>query len=223
MRNISPAIQAVLDADYGETRDVVVITIKEQIDPPFPETVLYYSNGQGVSIDGHDYTDKLRGVGTIKFSLSSSPDNAEVVIENVSRDLGFILTNTRRIFDGAQVEIKKAFKIADGTFEAVTLFVGQITDTKVNQESITFSVVSDMNRRGTSVSGRTVTQRCIFKFNVQGSGIGPSCGWQTSQPGDPLSCDHDLNTLNGCASHGNVHRYGGVPAFTAITEGNGYD
>lgn len=223
MRNVSQAVQTVLDSDYGETRDVVIITIKEQIEPPFPETILYYANGEDVSIGGQDYDNKLRGIGTIKFSLSSSPDNAEINLENVSRELGFVLTDTTRIFDGASVEIKKAFKISDGTFEPVTLFVGQITDTKVNQELITFNVVSDMNRRGTSVAGRTVTQRCIFRFNVNGSGIGPNCGWQTTQPGDPLSCDHDLNSLNGCRSHGNVHRFGGVPAFTAITPGNGYE
>lgn len=224
MRDLSLAIQTVLNSYEGVTKDVVEITIKAQpqLDPPLAEQTLYYANGEGVTIDEQLYENKLRAVGTIKFALSSSPDNCDITIENVSRDLGFILTNTTRIFDGASLIVKRAFKIEDGTFEPVTLFVGQIADTKIDQETINFTAVSDMNKRGTSVAGRTVTQRCIWKFNVNGSGVGPNCGWQTTQAGDPLSCDHNLDSVNGCRSHGNVQRYGGVPSFTAIT-GNGYD
>lgn len=223
MRAVSNTIAAVLNDYQGETKDVIEIFIKAQVNPPSPETTLYYANGEGIVIDGQEYENKLRSLGQIKFSLSSSPDSAEVKIENVSRELGFVLTNQVTVFDGATITIKRAFKIADGSWEPYTLFVGQITDTKVDQESIIFTVTSDMSKRGTNVADRAITQRCIWRFNVNGSGIGPHCGWQTSQPGNPLSCDLTLEGENGCRSHGNTQRFGGVPAFTIVGENNGYD
>jgi hypothetical protein len=103
------------------------------------------------------------------------------------------------------------------------MFTGYIRDVKVSQDRIEVSVTSDMSRRGTSVAGTTLTQRCILKFNVNGSGVGTKCGWGTNQPGNPLSCDKGLDSPNGCRAHGNEHRFGGVPAFTTLDVPNGYD
>src|SRR5690349_9586026 len=182
MRTVSDAIKRVLRADYGETRDVAIITIPAQATPPISETVLYLANGEGIVIDSQLYSNKLRSVSSIKFSMGHAPDTATITVENVSRELGLLLTDTERIIDGAKVEIKRAFRIADGTLEAVTLFVGQVKDIKIDQEIVEITINSDMSKRGTSVAGRTLTQRCIWVFNKNGSGVGPQCGWQTTQP-----------------------------------------
>lgn len=42
---------------------------------------------------------------------------------------------------------------------------------------------------------------------------GPLCGWDTSQQGDPDSCDRLLDSPNGCVAHGNTPRFGGQPAM----------
>lgn len=223
MRTLTSTIQAVLNSDAIETKDVVIINIPAQIVPPLSATTLYLANGEGVSVNGQPYDNKLREISSIKFSTSSSPDNAEIKIENVSRELGFVLTDTQRVLDGSSVRIDRLFKVADGTWEPLTIFVGQVKDLKVDQEFIVLTLVSDMNKRGTKVAGRTITQRCLWVFNKNGSGVGPECGWQTSQPGDPNSCDHDVDSSNGCKAHGNLHRFGGVPAFTSLGSGNGYD
>jgi hypothetical protein len=224
MRTLSQAIKNVLAQDYAETRDVVIITIPEQQGATvYPETILYLGNGEGIYLDGHNYDDRLRYISSIKFSLGKAPDNAEIAIENVSRELGFPLADFQRALDGAKVEIKRAFKVDDLTWESNTMFVGYVRDVHVDQEKITLAINSDMSQRGTSVAGRPLTQRCILKFNVNGSGVGPICGWLTTQPGNALSCDKGLETPNGCQSHGNQHRFGGVPAFTALEGSNGYD
>ena len=223
MRTLSQAIKDVLAAEYGETRDVVIITIPAQYGAVnYPETTLYLANGEGVVVDGKTYENKLRAISSIKFSLGKAPDNADLTLENVSRELGFTLTDFQRMLDGSKVVIKRAFKVPSG-WESNTLFVGYIRDVRVSFDVININVTSDMSRRGTSVAGRTITQRCIFRFNTNGSGIGPLCGWVTSQPGNALSCDKGLDTPNGCQSHGNQHRFGGVPAFTVVNTGNGYD
>lgn len=224
MRELSETIKEVLAADAAETKDVVIITIPEQQGAiTYPETILHLANGDGVFIDGVNYENKLRSMSGIKFSLGKAPDNAEFTIENVSRTLGFSLTDFERSLDGSKVVINRAFKVEGDVWEPDTMFVGYIRDVKVNQEHIEISCNSDMARRGTSVAGDPITQRCLRRFNINGSGIGVDCGWTTSQPGNPLSCDKGLNTENGCQSHGNQHRFGGLPAFTALSEGNGYD
>jgi hypothetical protein len=220
MRTLSENIKAVLSSSYMETKDVVIITLPEQFDPISPEVTLYLANGAGIVIDGQVYSNKLRAISNLKFSLGSAPDNAEITIENVSRDLGFILTDRTKVFDGAKIIIKRAFKISENNWETVILFVGQIRNVKINEDSITLSSISDMSKRGTNMAQRSLTQKCIWVFNEYGSGIGPNCGWTTAQPGDPASCDHDLDSTNGCKAHGNQHRFGGVPAFTALTESN---
>ncbi len=231
MRTLSATIKAVLAQDFGETKDVVIITVPEQQGATvYPETTLYFANGEGVVLDGKVYENKLRGIGAIKFSLGKAPDNTEIAIENVSRDLGFTLTDFRRALDGSKVEIKRAFKTSDSTWETDSMFTGYVKEhPKVSQDIIGLVLSSDMTRRGTSVAGRPLTQRCIYRFNTNGSGVGPLCGWITSQPGNPLSCDKGLETVNGCQAHGNQHRFGGVPAFTALDvnaaaqTGTGYD
>jgi hypothetical protein len=224
MRELSTAIKNVLAQDWAETKDVVIITIPEQFGAIHYDAVtLYFGNGDGIFIDGIQYENKLREISAIKFSLNKTPDNASFVIENVSRSLGFTITDFQRALDGAKVVIKRAFRIDTTTWESDIMFVGYISDTRIDQQQIEVSLRSDMNRRGTSVAGNPLTQRCILKFNVNGSGVGPFCGWQTSQPGDPLACDKGLDTVNGCQSHGNQHRFGGVPPFTALDTSNGYD
>lgn len=224
MRQLSDAIKDVLAQGWAETKDVIIITIPEQFGAThYPETVLHFANGDGIFIDGFEYENKLRNIGAIKFALNKTPDSASFTIENVSRSLGFSVTDFQRALDGSQVVIKRAFKTTAVDWETDIIFVGFIRDTKVDQQQIEVSLSSDMNRRGTSVANIPLTQRCILKFNVNGSGVGPVCGWLTSQPGNPLSCDKGLETPNGCQSHGNQHRFGGVPSFTAITSSNGYD
>lgn len=224
MRTLSNAIKNVLAQNYAETKDVVTIIIPAQFGATnYPETTLYFANGEGIFIDGIQYENKLRNISAIKFSLSKAPDNCSFVIENVSRSLGFAITDFQRALDGSKIVIKRAFRTTDIDWETDIMFVGYINDTKVDQNNIEVTAVSDMNRRGTAVANEPLTQRCILRFNVNGSGVGPICGWMTSQPGNPLSCDKGVDTPNGCQSHGNQHRFGGVPQFTDITVSNGYD
>src|SRR4051812_43613179 len=190
MRILSQAIKDVLASDYGQTKDVVQIDIPAQTGTAsYPAVSLYLANGSGVFIAGRNYQDGLRSIGAIKMSLGKAPDNAELTIENVSRSLGFTLTDFTRMLDGSKITVSRAFKVASGAWEADIMFVGYIGDVKIDQERISISATSDMSRRGTAVADRTVTQRCIWKFNAEGSGVGPLCGWKLSQPGNRFSCD----------------------------------
>jgi hypothetical protein len=232
MRQISENIRELLERDFVTTKYTVSLTIPATTGTPsYPETTLYYANGEGIVVDGVSYTDKLREVGTIRFSLGAAPDNTEITLENVSRDLGFILTDTERVIDGSEVTIKKIYKLDDNTWEPLTLFVGQVTDVVIDHEKIKLTLVSDMSKRGTNVGNTSATQRCILVFNANGSGVGEECGWKTSMPGNASTCDHTVDGDNGCRAHGNLARIGAVPAFTAIGSigsgssggGTGYD
>lgn len=217
MRILPETIKAVLEQDWAETHDLIELTIPEQEDPAYPEVTLYLATADNIWIGGNYYNPVINKIESIKFSKGRSPDNAEVVIENVSRVFGFLLTDTQRGIDGAKAVIKKAFKIHDGSYEAYPLFIGYVRDVRVDETQLEISIVSDMSRAGTTVAGRTITQRCIWIFKDK------NCGWTIAQTGDPVFCDYGVDTPKGCKSHSNLHRFGGVPAFTALNSGNGYD
>ena len=68
-----------------------------------------------------------------------------------------------------------------------------------------------MSRRGTNIANHSVTQRCAATFKDK------ICGWQTGQGGNSNSCDYGKDTVNGCNSHNNGHRFYGVPSFTSLS------
>ena len=225
MRSLSQTIKDVLASNTGQTKDVIKITIPAQTGlVVYPQTTLYLANGEGVFINGQAYSNMVRSIGSVKYVLGKASDSVDITLENVSRTLGFTLTDTKRALDGSKIEIGRAFNGAVG-WEVDTYYVGYIRDIKINQETIQLSTTSDFARIGTSVAGVTMTQRCLLTFNKSGNNPnGKKCGWTTGQPGNPYACDKGVDTANGCKSHGNLHRFGGVPAFTVLASGNnGYD
>lgn len=214
-RDISATVRAVLDAQSAESHDVVIITLPLKAGETQP-VVLRQAAAKGLvlNIDGQSqaFLSGLRSISQIKFSLGGNVDGAEITLENVTGVFGAELSDTSRTLDGAFVEIRRAFMTdtVSRTYETVILFEGQVRDIKVDQSLVTLTLVSDMNKKGAKLANRAVTQRCLWTFNVQGSGIGEECGWQVSQGGDPNNCEH---TPEACAAHNNLHRYGGVPTL----------
>lgn len=215
-RKLTDTIKAVLAKDAVETHDIVEITLPES---GILSAVTLYCSSHSLTVDGHAYLPVLRAVSQIKFSLGSNADSAEVALENVSQTFGAELTDTDRTLDGASIIIKRAFLVtAPSTYETIELFRGVVQGIKVDQNVVTLTVVSDLSQRTARVSSRQITQRCIWTFNTSGSGVGPECGWRSGgtgnpvdQAGDPLFCDHILDSATGCLGHANQHRFGGVP------------
>jgi hypothetical protein len=213
-RDLSATIKAVVDAQYGvESHDVVVITLPAT--PTLPMVTLRCAGKTGLVINGELYQNNLRSISTIKFSLGSNADNTSIILENVSQSLGLSFTEAERSLDGASVVIKRAW-LTDPTtnlYETDTLFTGVVDGVRVSEDQIDLAIVSDMSQRNARLGNTQITQRCRWVFNVNGSGIGPECGWQPAQGGDPLECDLVFDSPQGCSGHNNQHRFGGVPTL----------
>lgn len=202
------AIQEILDSNSGETHDTVDIILPLKPGETEADRISYFlSSASGINYNGNTYQPMLRGIGTIKFSLGSAPDQSEVNIENLSRTFGATISDRARPLDGAKVIIRRAFKLSNGTYQAVDLFHGYVRDVTVSEEIVKLSIVSDLSRRGSQVASRGLSQRCIWTFR------GPECGWTPDQPGDPTFCNKVFADAAGCAGHANQVRFGGVPTL----------
>jgi hypothetical protein len=214
-RTLSDTIKAVLAADAAhmgaETHDLIVLTLPVSGDQP--EIVLHCSSYTGLVVDGDTYVNVLRSVSQIKFSIGANSDQATIQLENVDLTLGQTVMDTTRTLDGSKVQIKRAYRIADGTLESIILFNGVVQGVNVDEEFVTLSVVSDFTQRKAQVASRQCTQRCLWEFKSA------ECGWQqpaagnpVDQAGDPDDCSLIFDDADGgCLNHVNQHRFGGVP------------
>ncbi len=213
-RDLSATIRNVVDARYGaETHDVAILTLPATT--TLPSVTLYCSGKDGLTIGSQLYLKNLRAIGTISYSLGGNADSTSITLENISQILGASLTDSSRTLDGASVRIDRAFLINPdtGQYEIDTLFIGVVDGFKVNEDTIELTVVSDMSQRNARIANVQATQRCRNTFNVNGSGVGPDCAWQTSQGGDPLTCDLVFDSAGGCLGHNNQFHFGGVPTL----------
>ncbi len=218
-RNISATIRAVIAQDYLETHDIVDITLPAS---GLESAITIYCGGKsGLVVDSNLYLPTLRSISQIKFSLGTNPDSADISLENLSQTFGAVLTDPERTLDGASVIIKRAFLISgESTYESMILFSGKVQNIKVDQNVVSLSLVSDMSHKAARLAYVQVSQRCRHIFNVNGSGVGPDCGWRSGgtgnpvdQVGNPTDCDLILDSPNGCLGHANQHRFGGVPTL----------
>jgi hypothetical protein len=215
-RELSATIKAVIDAQYGvETHEIVNITLPAV--GILPSITLYCAGRTGLVVGGQVYQNTLRAIGGIKQSLGGNSDASSITLENVSQTLGVTLTDLDRTLDGADVVIKRAFLVDPdaNTYETDELMRGVVDGVKIDEETVTLTVISDISKRTARVGNVQITQRCRHVFNVSGSGIGPSCNWQVAQGGDPLDCDLVFDSPNGCAGHNNQFHFGGVPTLKA--------
>lgn len=230
MRKVSEQVKQLLDQGYAETTDVVQIEIPPSEAFPDGET-LYLASRSGLIIDGQRYSNHLRALGTIKFSLGQAPDTASFAIENVSLTFSALVSDTSNYIEGSSATISRVFTLPSGDYEVVELFDGNLNGLRFDQEKITINLISRMSLRTSQMARRPVTQRCIWRFKSA------ECGWKEGLGGDdgknPESvkakyCDRGWDTKNGCLAHGNIHRFGGVPQFSGFTglevsNSNGYD
>ena len=213
-RTLSDAIKNVLAQNYGETHDLVILTLPASGE--LPEIVLYCGSVYGLVVDGQTYQPVLRGISQIKFSVGANADQATIQLENVSQTLGQTISDTTRTLDGSRVEIKRAYRVASGSFESISIFHGVVQGLTVDENYVTLTVVSDFTSRNAVVAGRQCTQRCIWAFKS------PECGWRQAeagnppdQVGDPDDCNLIFDSDGGCKGHANQHRFGGVPPLIA--------
>jgi hypothetical protein len=173
-----------------------------------------------LTIDGQDYKDKLVTVPTVSFSSGQAADSASFEVDNSTGYYGALLNDYDNLFREIYITIRECYELrlygnSSGLYEDEMVFIGYANnvDTTRPNNRISFECISDVARNRILVASRILTQRtCVHAFNKNGvkDPATDPCGWQTSMPGDPLSCDFTRDGLNGCISHGNEHRMGAI-------------
>ncbi len=180
----------------------------------------FYISDSAVSAGGHFYQPLLRSQKPRMIqSLGKAPDGGSIVVDNIEGEIGQSLLKSKRNFTGAKFVLWKAFLLGAGQLGLDKWMEGDVRAATVNEsdQTVTFQLNSDLLKRESMMGAWMLSQRCIVTFN-KGGLLTPAqsrCGWQTTQGGDPDSCDKSEDGANGCRAHGNLHRIAAVPAVAA--------
>ena len=180
----------------------------------------FYISDSAVSAGGHFYQPLLRSQKPRMIqSLGKAPDGGSIVVDNIEGEIGQSLLKSKRNFTGAKFVLWKAFLLGAGQLGLDKWMEGDVRAATVNEsdQTMTFQLNSDLLKRESMMGAWMLSQRCIVTFN-KGGLLTPAqsrCGWQTTQGGDPDSCDKSEDGANGCRAHGKLHRITAVPAVAA--------
>lgn len=121
------------------------------------------------TIDGGSviYSNWLKSVGELRYSLSNEVDSVQVVCQNVNSLLGFDIASNLRLLDYAHARIGKFYQsIRDPNLtEDVTVeFIGILSNAEANHEEIKFDVIVDFDALGSLLASRNLSPRCWWRY-----------------------------------------------------------
>lgn len=121
------------------------------------------------TIDGgtFTYSNWIKSVGEMKYSLTDSVDRVEVVCQNVNSILGFDVASNLRLLDYAHAKIGKFYQSSRNPtlVEDVPVeFIGTLSNAEVSEKEIKFEVIVDFDALGTVIGTRQLRPRCPWLY-----------------------------------------------------------
>lgn len=229
-RELTATYAAAMRENTGKTIDCLRMIVPRKAGEAADLT--FYLSTEPLSIGSQSFQPVITSLPErLKHSLGSSPDGGEIAVENLSRLWGRLLLDPEREISNTSLLYARAIRVSapglPAIYETDELMSGYLREPRAVNQEVRFKFIADTSRRGGTVGGYPVTQRCGVPFNINGNHpLGGDCGWQVAQGGDPLFCKH---TPEDCAAHNNSHRYVGVPeklperAVEPGTGGDGFD
>lgn len=138
----------------------------------------------------HAYDSDIHSAGSISLNEGVATDGGELSLQNISHTYSVPLAETDRRLYPATATLKRAFKIADGRYEADTLITGDAQFTGIDGQAAKVQITSDMSRKGLNVV-EEITQRCAWQYKKEGC--------DTNDPSPTCSRIFD-DAVNGCAA-----------------------
>lgn len=154
-----------------------------------------------MTLDGHDYTNKLQGIREIRQQLSGPIDRVNITLENMDQELGLAIGAAYDDWRRSEAVIGRYYYSQDRVLkEWIQMFSGTIQQPEITDLTVTTDIVSDVASAGQIVVTRTLAPQCPFKYKDS-----PTCG-STS---DRTTCNHMLKSAGGCDGDANAHHFGG--------------
>lgn len=214
---ISAEAKAANAAPDTRTRDLVIITLPDPVDP-----VTLHLATANVTVDGQPYLGRIKSLPVIVYSSGGNPNGGEFVIENASNEFGPTFLNSDRQLDGSHVQIIRAFLLDTGVWQkqdpsngkVYEIASGTMSTQPISDLEVKCTFVSEWSDSNVTIGGSRIPQHCGHTFNKNGNHpLGGGCGWQPSMGGNPLFCNKIQDHAQGCTGHGNT-RHSGVPGLT---------
>lgn len=135
------------------------------------------------------YDSDIHSAGSISLTDGVAIDSSELSLQNLSHTYSVPLAEPDRRLYPATATLKRAFKIADGTYKADTLITGDAQFVDIDSQAVKVQITSDMSRKGLNVV-EEITQRCALQYKRF------RCG--STDPS--LTCSRIFDdVVNGCA------------------------
>lgn len=164
------------------TRDLVIITLPDPVDP-----ITLHLATADVTVDGQPYIGAIRSVPEIVYSDGGNADGGEFTIENLANEYGPTFLNADRMLDGSRVVIKRAWKLADGTWEdtdpvsgkSYQIAEGTLRTQPVDDNAVKCHFTVDTSDSSIVLGDEQISQHCPVTFNANGNHpLGGDCGWK---------------------------------------------
>jgi phage-related protein len=201
MRTLSPAIQAAIAQRNSVTCHLLSFSVG---------TAAFYFAEDHITFQGNTYVPHLILGSPITYNQTLQSKPVTVKLQNVSLEIAAILKTQQSAIQGVEVALSRLFLSAN---EAVTLFVGIITQVDIDEQTVTLTLDGDLDPTASTVPTRNYSQLCMWNFKDS------NCGYSDeSDPNDPIT---DLpfaacnKTFLECQARGRQQRFPGFVYLTA--------
>lgn len=201
MRNLSSAIQALITQPKSSVCHLLSFTVG---------VTAYYFAEDRIVFQGNTYLPHLILDSPVKYNQALQSKPVTVKLQNVSLEMAAVLKAQQSGMQGVEVTLRRLFLQAN---DAVTLFVGVITQMDIDEQSVMLMLDGDLDPTASTVPTRTYSQLCMWKFKDSNCGYMDNVDAGDPSTGQPfLTCSKDFLS---CTARGRQQRFPGFVYLTA--------
>lgn len=180
------------------------------LDLVFSDEEMHFATSPLTSVNGHNYTNDIEGVGEIRQTLEAPTDNVNLKLQNKDLVLGRHVAASRQKWQTATAVVGRYYYQigADGkrtgTNQWIEMFRGSVqqpvVDDAPDEKNVQLSIIPDVRSGGSIICTTTLSPLCpnIFKDD--------NCGYT----GVLTTCNKRLKSPDGCDGRNNSHRFRGM-------------
>ena len=200
MRNLSPAIQALLSQPTVTAVHLLSFTVG---------ATAYYFGEDLVVFQGNTYLPHLLDDFAVTYNQTLQSKPVTVKLQNISLDMAAVLKAQQSNMQGVEVLLLRFFPAVN---DFIVLFDGVITAVQIDEQSVMLTMDYDLDPTASQIPARQYSQLCGWNFKDS------NCGYTDGvDPNDPstglpfTSCPKDFLS---CQARGRQQRF---PGFIHIT------
>ncbi|MBI2815451.1 MAG: DUF2163 domain-containing protein [Acidobacteria bacterium] len=195
MRTLSPAIQNAIAKSKTSVCHLLSFQVGQNA---------YRFAEDKVSFQDNWYEPWLTVASPVRYTQKLQVEPVTVRLQNITLDAAKMLQQERDAIQGSEATLQRLFLNCN---EALTLFVGRVSEIRVNDRSAHLTLSGDLDPIATEVPVRKCSAACVWTFKDNNCGYVPGTDPEDPTTGSPFStCPKDFLS---CQARGRQHRFSG--------------